>query len=444
MEPEAESAVLIKRAYWLTNLRWIATAFVGIGTFFASNIFNITLHNPALYSIAVLLALYNVAVLLLLNHLAGKQDVRILSVKAIIHLQISVDLLILTFLLHFSGGIENPLSFYFIFHMIIASILLSEKESYMQATFAVSLFGLLVLLEYLQFIPHYCLKGFTQHCLHRNGMYIAGTYFVFTTVVYIVVYLASYITNRLKKAEDAYRQTNILLRKKDHIKDEYVLRVTHDIKGHLAAIQVCLDVVAKQLTGPLNERQQDFVNRANERTRKLVSFVKALLRLTQIRLSSDFEMEVFSVKDAINAALDIVKTKAQDKSIILKSNIDLIEDEVLGNSFSIEEVITNLLLNAIKYTAENGEIKINAANDKDCILVEIVDTGIGVPQEELGKIFDEFYRASNAKKVEKDGTGLGLSIAKQVIERHKGKIWVDSQEGIGSKFGFTLIRCKNI
>ncbi len=439
MEDAAETTALIKRAYWLTQLRWIAIIFVGIGTYFASNVLAITLQDSALYGIAILLTVYNVTVLLLLNYLTKeKRKIRGLSVKTIIHFQISADLLILTVLLHFSGGIENPLSFYFIFHMIIASILLSVKESYLQATFAVLLFGLLILLEYLQLVPHYCLTGFTEYCSHRNVLYAGGTYFVFVTAIYIVVYMATYVATKLKNAEEAYREANILLLKKDRIKDEYVRRVTHDIKGHLAAIQSCLDVVVRKLVGPLNEQQQDFVNSADERTRKLTSFVKALLRLTQIRLSNNLKIERFSLKDTINAALGTVEAKAHDKSIALSANIDLIEDNVSGDPLSIEEAITNLLFNSIKYTAQNGKVEVNAKNGNGQVLVEIVDTGIGIPEEELPKVFDEFYRATNAKKIEKDGTGLGLSIAKQIVERHGGKIWVESKENVGAKFSFTL------
>ena len=439
MGPVTETTTLIKRAYWLIKLRWIATVSVGICTCFASKVLAITLQELTIYSIAFLLTLYNVAVFLLLNYLTReKREIRRLSIKTIIHFQISVDLLILTSLLHFSGGIENPLSFYFIFHMIIASILLSVRESYLQATFAVLLFGLLILLEYLQFIPHYCLRGFTEHCSHRNGLYVFGTYFVFTTAIYIVVYMASNIATKLKKTEEAYREANILLRRKDRIKDEYVLRVTHDIKGHLAAIQSCLDVVVKKLIGPLNEQQQDFVNRAGERTRKLSSFVKALLRLTEFRLTNNLEIEIFTLKNAINAAFETVEAKAQDKSIMLKSNINLIEDKVFGTPLSVEEAITNLLLNAIKYTPANEKVEINTKMEDGYVLVEVIDTGIGIPEEELSKVFDEFYRATNARKIEKDGTGLGLSIVKQIIERHGGKIWVESKENCGTKFYFTL------
>ena len=196
--------------------------------------------------------------------------------------------------------------------------------------------------------------------------------------------------------------------------------------------------MANELTDSLNGRQAEFIKRAYNRTRKLTHFVKTLLRLTQIRLSNNLEMNIFSLKNTISNALAAVKATAQDKSIVLNFNIDSSADEIFGNQFSIEEMITNLLLNAIKYTPANGTVEINVREDDDYVLMEITDTGIGIPPEELPKVFDEFYRATNAKKVEKDGTGLGLSIVKQIIERHGGEIWVDSQEGIGTKFSFTL------
>jgi signal transduction histidine kinase len=256
--------------------------------------------------------------------------------------------------------------------------------------------------------------------------------------------MASYIATRLKKAEEAYREANVSLRKKDRIKDEYVSRVTHDIKGHLAAIQSCLSVVVRKLVGPLNEQQEDFINRADDRTRKLTYFVKALLKLTKVRLTDNLEMEIFSLKDTIYDVVATVADKAHDKSIILNCNIETSVDKTLGNQCSIEEVIMNLLLNAIKYTTANGTIEVNVKEDGGYILVEVVDTGIGIPREELPKVFDEFYRAVNAKKIEEDGTGLGLSIAKQIIERHGGRIWAESQENTGSTFSFTLPKTSSV
>ncbi|MDH4239888.1 MAG: HAMP domain-containing histidine kinase [Phycisphaerae bacterium] len=434
---------MYKRAHWLITLRWIAIVCVVFGTYICNSMLAIELQATALYSIAILLAAYNVVMLLLLNRFnKGEKEVTCREVKKIINFQISADLLLLTALLHFSGGIENPFVFYFTFHMIIASILLSLRESYLQATFAVLLFGLLVLFEYMQIIPHYCLRGFVSHCLHRDGPYLVGTFFVFATALYLAVYMTSYIAVRLRRAEQAYKQANLMLEEKDRIKDEYVLRVTHDIKGHLATIQSCLSVIVNGILGPLDEQQTDLISRAHKRTITLTNFVKKLLELTQMRLSNKLEMESFSLNNTVDSVVETVKTKAEDKSITLKSNVEPSADRIFGNQFSIEEMLTNLLLNSIKYTPESGTVEINATSNGEGILVEVADTGIGIPEEEQKQIFDEFYRASNARNIERDGTGLGLSIVKHIINRHGGKIEVESKNGCGTKFRLTLLKEK--
>ena len=323
--------------------------------------------------------------------------------------------------------------------MIIASILLSTRESYLQATFAVVLFSFLVLLEYKHIIlHHYCLTGFVPVCLNNDKIYVFGTLFIFITALYITVYMANYISIRLKQAEQAYRQANIKLEKKDQIKDEYVLRVTHDIKGHLSTIQGCLGIVVSKFVGKPSNQDEDFIFRAHRRTSELNKFIKTLLRLTQIRLSNKFEMDFFPLKDVLQNAIESVKSKAEDKSIILNHMVDSSVDKIYGDSVSIEEMITNLLLNAVKYTRKGGTVQLYAESHKDCVLIDISDTGIGIPAEEQSRIFDEFYRASNAKACESDGTGLGLSIVKHIIERHGGDIQVESIQDHGTTFKIRL------
>lgn len=252
----------------------------------------------------------------------------------------------------------------------------------------------------------------------------------------------------LKKQEKAARQANVQLKEanlqlteKDRIKDEYVARVTHDIKGHLAAIQSCLYIAADKSSGTLNEKQSDFMSRSRNRTMQLTNFVKELLNLTQMRLSGQLQMEPFSLPDSISKALASVATNAADKSITVTSDIETSLGQIVGNEFSINEMISNLLLNAVKYTPEGKSVHLEAKNQDDFVQIEFSDTGIGIPESELGNVFEEFFRASNAKKREKDGTGLGLSIVKQIIDRHGGKISVQSREGQGTKF--TVILPKN-
>jgi len=242
----------------------------------------------------------------------------------------------------------------------------------------------------------------------------------------------------LEKKEKALRDANTQLKEKDRIKDEYVSRVTHDIKGHLAAIQSCLYIAGDQSTGSLNEKQNDFLSRSRRRTAQLTGFVKELLNLTQMRLSGKFETALFSLPNSISKALDICQRKAEDKSITLTSEIDPSVAEIIGNQFSINEMIANLLLNAIKYTPDNKSVHIEAKSCGDNIQIDISDTGIGIPSDELDKVFDEFFRARNAKNSEKDGTGLGLSIVKQIVERHGGRISVKSQQNQGTTFTIIL------
>ena len=242
----------------------------------------------------------------------------------------------------------------------------------------------------------------------------------------------------LKKQEKALREANTQLKEKDRIKDEYVARVTHDIKGHLAAIQSCLHIAIDKSTGPLNEKQTDFLSRAGRRTAQLTDFVKELLNLTQMRLSGQLKTAPFSLPACITKALTSVERKAEDKSITVTSRVDPSLDLIVGDGFSINEMVTNLLFNAIKYTPEGKNVHLEAKDQDDSVQIDIKDTGIGIPAEEIEHVFDEFFRASNAKEREKDGTGLGLSIVKQIVERHSGRISVQSQEGQGATFTVVL------
>jgi signal transduction histidine kinase len=361
------------------------------------------------------------------------------SVHKIVSTQISLDLILLTVLLHFSGGIENPFMIYFVFHMVIASILLPAWESFLQAVLAVFLLVLLALLEYEELlIEHRCLEGLVTECIYRDGRLIAAIVFAFGTAIFMIVYMTSSIASQSRNQEEAYWEANIELKEKDKVKDEYVARVTHDIKGHLAAIQSCLEVVSNKTLGPLNDRQGEFVDRAQKRTQKLSTFVRTLLRLTQMRLSKRLDMQEFSLNEVVENTIAAASSRAKSKSVALSFEVGESVGTMVGNRFSIEEMLMNLILNAIKYTNENGTVEIVASKDDGFYEVEVSDNGIGIPSADVEHVFEEFYRASNAKKVERDGTGLGLSIVKQIVERHGGTVGVESRVGYGSTFKFRL------
>lgn len=426
---------LTERVYWLIRLRWIAVAGVFFAVFFVTRILDFSLPTSPLYAIVSFLFFYNLLFFFLINHFK-KKSVTLMNRFA--NVQISIDLFILTGLIHFSGGIENPFIFYFIFHTIIASILLSRKASFLQATLAVILFAITVISEYAGILPHYCLEKFTIDCQSGNPVYLSGVSVVFVSTLYIAAYMATSISKRLRQHEKILEETNKQLKEKDRIKSEYVLRVSHDIKEHLAAIQGCLEPVLSGITGELNSKQSDLVRRAVDRTVKLVFFVKALLETTRIRLNREIKISHFSFKDAFYEAISYVETKAKEKNISLTSRVDPSIDRIKGTEDYIQETLTNLLMNSVKYTPPHGKVDVHASDKGNHILIEIADNGIGIPKNDLPRIFEEFFRASNAKQLERDGTGLGLFIAKQIIELNNGKIWLESEEGKGTTFYIEL------
>ncbi len=441
MEPVPQNVRLVRRAYWLMRLRWIAIAGVVMAVFFADSLMNIPLAVKPLYSIAAMLGVYNIAVMVLLRHFDSNNfESPRPAIKRIINFQMSADLIFLTLLLHFSGGIENPFVIFFVFHMILASILLSPLESYLQATLGTALLLLMTQLEYFGVIDHYHLSGFSTADVHTEPFYLLVKAGVLSSTFYLVVYMTSSIAVRSRNQEEGYRLANIQLEEKDRVKDEYVARVTHDIKGHLAAIQSCLDVVGSGMAGPLNEKQDEFVGRATTRTKKLNNFVRSLLKLTKLRLASQLDIHPYDIVDTLDKACQAVEIRASEKSINLSKVCNGPLGDVLGSGLSIEELFTNLMLNAIKYTPQGGRVVITAQDSGDFIKVDISDTGIGIPADEIGHVFEEFFRATNARQTEKDGTGLGLAIAKQIIERHGGQISVTSAPGEGSTFTFTLAK----
>ena len=439
MENLLQSTSLVQRAYWLVKLRWVAITTLGVATFVASNLMGVSLPVTALYIITGVLLIYNFILYDLLRYCTWQdKEPSPQTIGRILTFQISADLFILATILHFSGGIENPFLFFFVFHMIIASILCSKLQSYLQATLAVILFGGLVVSESRGFISHYELTNFAGHGLYTDWTFIFGFLFVFAITLYLVVYMTTSISEQLRKQQDSYEQANELLKEKDKLKNEYVLRLTHDIKGHLAAIESCIDIVDDEIVGPLNTKQKDLIDRAYRRTTKCMAFVTALLKLTRMKLTGRLDMDMFSLKNCVFDAITAVQGRAKKKSMELSYEIDAYVDEIYGEAVLIEETIMNLLLNAVKYTPQGGKVRIEVKDQNESVLVRVSDTGIGVPQEDLDRAFEEFYRAPNARAVERDGTGLGLSFAKQVVERHGGRIWIENNSGGGSTFSFTI------
>lgn len=435
---------LIQRVNWLMINRWYAVIGVIIVSVVAKFLIKIDISLINIMSATLLLVAENIIGLYYIKKIISEKDKtkQYHRLKRNINCQISFDLIVLTILIHYLGGIESPFLLAFFFHIPGASILLSKRETVIQTSLAVLLISMLTFFEFYDILPHHCFcikkANVTIPDLYSDIYYVYKALGAFIISLYILIYISTSIGTRLRNQEDQYEEAILKLNKKDELKNEYVLRLTHDIKGHISAIQSSLSVVKTGVFAEIDPRNQEFINRAYRRTYALIKFIKDLLRLTKMRQGDDFERKTFSFKDMLYECVKEVESNAETKSIEIISKIDEKIDTITGDGFSLKEITSNMMLNAVKYTPVNGKICLEAYDYVDFIRIIISDSGIGVPEEDIPHIFEEFYRGSNVDKKKIEGTGVGLAIAKNVIKQHKGDIWVENNPTGGTKFIYDI------
>ncbi|MBM3166111.1 MAG: GAF domain-containing sensor histidine kinase [Chloroflexi bacterium] len=220
----------------------------------------------------------------------------------------------------------------------------------------------------------------------------------------------------------------------------FVSTAAHDLKAPLAAIQSFLGVMLGGYAGELNEKQKHMMQRASQRIAELLNLISNLLDIPRIEMGQIVqEMTDVSLSQVVESFAEEANSLAKQKGLLFSLQVPSDLPCVYGSQSRLQQVITNLVNNAVNYTAE-GEVEIRAMAIDSEVLVEVVDTGCGVPQDDLPKVFQDFFRGGN---VESKGTGLGLSICRRIVEAHGGRIWAESpcpETGKGSKFCFTIPR----
>ncbi|MGQ9629285.1 MAG: ATP-binding protein [bacterium] len=594
---------LINRAAWLIRLRWAAAVGVIFATWLISSVMRIRIPYRELYLVGIGIGIYNYLFHVYLNErMLGRADVQISAFSKFVGLQAYLDWVTLTFLLHYSGGIESPARIYYIFHAVIISVFFTPLSCYTQVTAAIFLVGIVAALEYYDMIPHVFIPESMPYPLYRNNMFILSRLLFFATTMYITVYLTTSISRELRKRDrelvsyrnyltDAYHKMEVLydlaqtigstldfpevlnliaqnavqtmdakacsirlldetgkrleisaaynlsreylakgpvdvdrslidreallgkpvvvldattderfqypeeakkegiksvlcvplvskgraigvvriysstvrefsgdevdflsalanfgaiaienartyqrLEQINRAKSEFVLTVTHELRAPLAAIQSLLRALLEGYFGEIPGKARGVLQKAERRAFHFIDLVNDLLDLADGKVDLTREMGPVSVNFAASRVVDTLRSRADEKGILLEVSIPKEDYVVFGSSNDLERVFTNLLGNAIKYTPLGGKVRLAILKEGDRVCVEVSDTGIGIPESDIPKIFDEFYRADNAKAVEKEGTGLGLAIVKRSIDRMNGEIYVESRVGEGSKF----------
>jgi signal transduction histidine kinase len=237
-----------------------------------------------------------------------------------------------------------------------------------------------------------------------------------------------------REIEDKSRQLEVA----SQHKSEFLANMSHELRTPLNAIIGFSEVLTDRMFGELNEKQEEYLKDIYSSGTHLLSLINDILDLSKIEAGRmELELTEFDLPTAIDNALMLVRERAGRRSIALHTSIDSRLGQIQADERKIRQVVLNLLSNAIKFTPEGGRIEVGAVPKDGSVEVSVSDTGIGIAPEDQEKVFEEFRQVGTAaKKVE--GTGLGLTLCRKFVELHGGRIWVKSQEGVGSTFTFTL------
>ena len=257
-------------------------------------------------------------------------------------------------------------------------------------------------------------------------------YFLVKSIFFVFVVA---LLLKLKSVSAQIKLQNEELKKFNERKSAFVANVSHELRGPLGLIRESLALILEKMVGEVSPEQKEILEIGKHSSERLIRLTKDLLDLSQIEAGKmKLKEEKIDMGALVEEVSKFYETGISDKGLFLKKEIQPDIGVAIGDRDKLAQVIVNLLSNALKYTSKGG-ITIRLIGTPQGIRFEITDTGPGIPQESLGKMFDKYERLMTEKQ---EGTGLGLSIAKEIVELHRGKIWVESEIGKGSSFIFLL------
>ena len=602
-------AELVASVAWLIRLRWLAGVGVILATWTVDQIIRVQAPTGELYIVGACILIYN-----LFFYLTERRytvtSAQASAFTGLAMWQTGLDWVAMALLIHLSGGVESPAIFFFIFHIIIASIFFSKRAAFTFTLLAIGLVSGIAMLEYFSILPHKAIVGYLDNPLYSNELYLLALLFFFAGTGIIAVYLVSSIQDRLRRREqeivelseslqratirlqalndsarvvgstlelkgvlnrlveasaiamsvracsirllDKTRQhlepiavhglsqtyldkgpvdpvtnplarevlsgktvnipdapTNQLIqypeeakqegirsmlsapligkngplgilrayavepnrfskedeeflaaiaaqgsiaienamayqsiRELDEVKSQFVRMVTHELRSPVGVTRSLLKTVAGGFAGKITEQQEDILNRAIHRVDFLQRLVDDLLDLAagKVAIWKPEEIQSIRLDEQVRKVVERYEVSAKEKGLALEwlNGSGKRPFLVMATLDGLDRVFNNLVSNAVKYTPSGGRVTVALERLGEEAQVIVEDTGIGIPEDAIPNLFQEFYRAPNAKELEQEGTGLGLTIVKDLVTRFGGRVSVQSRQNAGTKFTVTL------
>jgi len=421
-------ATLRERLSWYVNLRWIAVMAILISIPFAEKMLAFKLAYDEIIEITSLLLLINIVCFFLTRYLQFKNEYQELIFAEV---QIIVDLLIISFLIHYSGGIGNPFYFLYIVQVILSGILFPGVIlPYVNAALAALLLTMWSILEHSNLVPRISL---------RSEPIPLTLLITSLSAFYVTIFAGIYIINNFmmgyRSLKSVIDDKNLELQKAIKDRSKAFRYAAHELKSPMVAIQSTLEVVKDLFAGELKPEVKGMILKAENRSSQVLSMIKEMITITQYNLGLEQpEFITIEFNEWLCKTANQHRVHALKKNIAFNFNPAKIRLYVKIDANGFEKVVSNLINNALKYTLDGGRVTVDTFIFEYYYGFKVSDTGIGIDREDLNKIFDEFYRSKNAREMERIGTGLGLNLVMQIVKRYGGNIYVNSELGKGSEF----------
>jgi len=245
------------------------------------------------------------------------------------------------------------------------------------------------------------------------------------------------VADRTKQLAGALQKVNEISKKKT----EFISSVSHELRTPLTSIKGYAAILIAGKIGEVPPAVKERLAKINSHSDNLVGLINDLLDIARIESGrQEMKFALYKIKGIVDNVADLLMPQISTKGVKLQIQLAPQVENVYVDTSQIERVFINLLSNAIKFTPKDGTITISVAQtlDSGYAVFSVTDTGIGIPALEVQKLFSEFYRVDNEINQNVKGTGLGLVLAKNIVQAHRGKMWVQSKEGVGTSFIFTL------
>ncbi len=359
----------------------------------------------------------------------------------VMHGTVTLDFLFLAVALWLVGGPQSPFQAFFIFHVIIASVLMSARAAYGYALFGYLLLTFLTIGLWLGVIPSFSPHGAVPSQAPLDGRFVITVLIVNGLLFVLVAMLLTGLMRSLRHSMHELWNTGQELNRLSQLRRDFLHIAMHNLRSPISVVSMQMSNMANGYGGPLTEKQNGWVDRAQTRLGELQEFLNDLEFLTALD-SDRFESqgEALDICGLIASLPKEVEDLLQEKKHRLLVECPDGPARVHGVARLIHEMIINFLTNAIKYTPPGGRIIVRAVHKNGFVRIEVEDNGIGISKKDQARLFQEFVRIKRDDSALEDvpGSGLGLSIVRRIAELHKGRVEVISELNKGSIFAIEL------